>query len=234
MEALVAAINSYDGSGDAAKKVEDLVWDYAKNIPALRWLTPLESETDATVVYGSLTKDNTINIALDAFLGIFRLVVKEKEEKLKKKIRVDFQRRDGESLKTHTYKLLDELLHKEQEYDLDNDADECEKFARDFFPDQPIEFVRWLKEVYGHLYDQEKTFSKFLASIEAGRIACCHLEFLDGWNENFSREEARRFFDKEIIPRTPLGLVSKVWAYFEHDLLCAGDKEPANKRLKNE
>ncbi len=233
MEALVHALNTYDGSLKAKLELENLMCSYSLTGP--RYVDPFTRMSDAEKVYDSLTG---VTMTRDAFLAICHQALEEEKEKRKRKILTSLRNANEEdkTITDNVYKLLERLYLEEVYPDMEENTETVEQFVHDFFasePDQKALIVR-LKEAYGMIYQQADAHAKFIAALNKPWEACGFLCMMDGFDDSWSRAEARAFFEQEIIPRTPEDKVKSVWHYFEKDLVCSDDAaEPMDKKAKH-
>lgn len=236
MEVLVDALNTFKAGDDYEKKIEELTWCYILDNKEQFRFARTDNAEDVEAIYDSIATRTTMT--RDAFLLIFSSLKEKKVAKQQGKVLHLLRNRNVSHARIagHVYKLL-ELMDKEDAYDGESDGDEAEKMVHDLFPeenDKPFLIVR-LKEVYGHLDNQEEAVSTFLDKLKEPWLAVGFLAQLDGWDEGMTRAEGRQFFEKSVIPHCISPMHSAVWEYFCRDLVFVDDdQEPTQKKVKTE
>ena len=159
MEGLVQALNTHKPDVDDKHAIESLTYEFLDSM-RFPFFLDLNDKVDVERLYNDWLKEHT-TMSREAFVNIFLSLKQEKSEKQKQKVlRLLRNREEPHSRITgQMYKLL-EILGLEDEYDAEN---ETEKMVQDLFTNEHDKtfLVTRLKEVYDHLYNQEKAVSDF-------------------------------------------------------------------------
>lgn len=238
MEGLVQALDTY-GNGDKAKRKEIIELTYTflfRN--GLSNLQPLISMRDTDIVYQTSLVGRT-SMPREAFMVLFFDAKEEQRDKLVTMILSllrDATATD-EAIAKYCYKLMALLFPRGGEYNLEESHNDADRFVKDFFPAEPDKrlLVLRLKEAFALIEVQYRIRDHFVAALDKPWAAFEFLCMLDGWKEDFTRQEARDYFKRDILPFVFRDNVDSVWLYFDTHLICKDDSaahQPLKKKIK--